>query len=64
MSGVVVWVKAQFVDPTSAMHALGFLQGLKMVFFVAPTTEGILLMGAFFGAGFVGDKFVTPAPAP
>jgi len=60
----VNWIKAQLADPTSVMHAMGIAQGLKMIFFTSPTLEGIALMSALFGAGFVGDKFVTPTAAP
>ncbi len=62
----VQWVREQFTDPTSGMHAVAFgtiiYELIRSWHSKTPLDmEKIYTAFALFGGGFVGDKFIPAA---
>lgn len=62
----IEWVKQQFIDPTSGMHAMAFgtigYELLRSWHAKTPLDMQKIYTGfALFGGGFVGDKYIPAA---
>jgi len=62
----IQWVRDQFTDPTSGMHAMAFgtigYELIRSWRTKSPLDMQKIYTGfALFGGGFVGDKYISPA---
>ena len=65
----IAWLREQFVDPTSGMHAMAFgtigYELLRSWHTKTPVDMNKIYTGlALFGGGFIGDKFIPAAQNP